>query len=164
MQYIGYNLQKKVEDIDICRDCTWPPPEAGESGIEGCRAAATPVRYYIGDHYTLQGESQMKAEIYKNGPISCGVHVTDDFENYSGGIYSEKVRFPLINHEISVVGFGKDATTGEAYWVGRNSWGSYWGEQGFFRMKMGSDNLGIETNCIAGIPTFTKPGSEVFTQ
>jgi len=107
----------------------------------------------------------MKAELTANGPISCGIHVTDAFEDYTGGIYSEKVRFPMINHEISVVGFSKDATTGEEYWIGRNSWGTYWGMNGFFYMKMGdSDGLGIETNCVAGIPSYTKPGSEVFTQ
>jgi cathepsin X len=53
----------------------------------------------------------MKAEIYANGPISCGVHVTDKFEwTYSGGIYSEKT-IPIINHEISVVGYGFDEET-----------------------------------------------------
>jgi len=54
----------------------------------------------------------MKAEL-QNGPIGCGVHATDEFEKYTGGIYSEHIRFPLINHEISVVGYGKDPTTGE---------------------------------------------------
>ncbi len=29
----------------------------------------------------------------------------------------------------------------------RNSWGTYWGEGGYFRILMGSDNLAIETNC-----------------
>lgn len=54
----------------------------------------------------------MKAELYAHGPISCGVHATDNWENtYKGGIYSEKVLIPLVNHEISVVGYGFDEET-----------------------------------------------------
>jgi len=79
----------------------------------------------------------MKAEILNFGPIACGVHATDKFEEYTGGIYSEFVGYPEINHEIAVVGWGKDDNSGEEYWIGRNSWGTYWGENGFFKMKMG---------------------------
>ena len=165
-QYTAYNLQGRLcEPIDICRDCTWPPPPEGEDGLDGCWAVED-TRYYIGDYYSVKGADQMKAELWAHGPISCGIHATDNFDkNYTGGIYSEHVAFPLINHEISVVGYGKDAETGQEYWVGRNSWGTYWGEFGFFKMAMYEDNLAIERDCIAGIPTYTKPvAQEVFTQ
>ena len=106
----------------------------------------------------------MKAEIAANGPISCGVHVTDAFEwTYTGGIYSEKVLLPIINHEISVVGYGFDEASQQEYWIGRNSWGTYWGEYGFFRIKMHGDNLAIENDCVAGLPTFTKPTGVEYT-
>jgi len=114
----------------------------------------------------------MKTELFKNGPISCGIHATSKFEteyvNITEGegnyIYSESVRFPLINHEISVTGYGKDPVTGEAYWIGRNSWGTYWGDYGFFYMAMDGDNLGINTNCLAGTPTYEKPATEQYIQ
>jgi cathepsin X len=32
----------------------------------------------------------MKAELYANGPLSCGIDVTDNFEAYKTGIYSEE--------------------------------------------------------------------------
>ena len=113
------------------------------------------------------------AELAKNGPISCGVHATENFEtkyvNITEGqgdyIYREHLLFPMINHEISIIGYGKDATTGEQYWIGRNSWGTYWGDFGFFYLPMGGDNLGVETDCIAGTPTYDKPSESVeFTQ
>ena len=47
------------------------------------------------------------------------------FQDYTGGVYSEKVRLPMINHEISVVGCNKDATSGEYYCIGRNAWDTY---------------------------------------
>ena len=171
-QYTAFNLVDRMcTDIDICRDCTWPPPAEGETGMENCTAVEY-EKYYISEHYAVAGKDKMMAELFKNGPISCGVHATDKFETEYVGItegqgnyiYSEHVRFPMINHEISVIGYGQDSTTGEQYWIGRNSWGTYWGDYGFFYMAMDGDNLGIQTNCLAGVPTYTKPSMEEFTQ
>lgn len=103
----------------------------------------------------------MKAAL-QDGPISCGVHADDAFDaynpaNYPDGIFSEKTH-GFINHEISVVGYSV-AEDGTEYWIGRNSWGTFWGDYGFFYMQMGSDNLRIETDCLAGTPTYDKPST-----
>lgn len=140
-------------------DCHWPPPPADQSGLENCTAVSH-TKYYAEEYYSVRGKDQLMAEL-QNGPVGCGVHATDNWEKYQGGyIYSEHIRFPLINHEISVVGYGKDSTTGEQYWIGRNSWGTYWGDQGFFYMTMQSGyDLGISSDCVAAKPTYTKPYS-----
>ena len=153
--YTATNLSDHMcEAIDVCRDCVGPPPAVGETGLENCKAV-TDTNYYVSEYYKVKGVRQMKAAL-KDGPISCGIHADDKFENeYDGGIYSEKT-LGLINHEISVVGWGvsKDGTE---YWIGRNSWGTYWGDYGFFYMQMYKDNLRIEEDCIAGTPTYIKP-------
>ena len=113
MNYEAFNdLSGSCQDIFVCRDCTWPPPAVGETGLDGCTAVAPDTRYYVSEYYEVKGDDQMKAEL-QNGPISCGIHATDNFDqNYDGGIYSEDVKFLFLNHEISVVGYGKDAETG----------------------------------------------------
>lgn len=136
--------------IDLCRDCTWPPPALGEK--PNCWAKKNFTRYFAEQYGYVSGAKNMKKEIWKRGPIGCGIHVTTKFEKYEGGIYSQRLHNPQLNHEISVVGWDVDKETGQEYWIGRNSWGTYWGEYGFFRMAMHKHNLGIETNCVWATP------------
>jgi len=147
---------KPVEDcskpgLNICRDCSWPPPPPGQQG--NCRVVNNFTRYYASEYGQVSGAENMKKELYKRGPIACTIDVTLKFEHYQGGIYSEKLHHPIqLNHEISVVGWGFDKETGTEYWIGRNSWGTYWGEFGFFRIEMHKNNLGIETSCVWAVP------------
>mmetsp|Transcript_6206 Transcript_6206/g.6104 ORF Transcript_6206/g.6104 Transcript_6206/m.6104 type:complete len:100 (+) Transcript_6206:890-1189(+) len=98
----------------------------------------------------------MKQEIYTNGPITCGIYASAKFANYTSGIYSEISKTSTISQYVSVVGWGVDPSTKTQYWIGRNSWGTFWGEYGFFRIQMFRDNLGIETDCVSAVPTFKK--------
>jgi cathepsin X len=136
--------------FNVCGNCKTFGPKQKE-----CYAYKNFIKYKVGDYGPIEGREQMMAEIYKNGPIVCGVSVTDKFENYTGGIYDEFLDQPMINHAISVIGWGVDHDTGLEYWIVRNSWGSPWGEHGFFRIvtskyKGGEGdkyNLAIEQSC-----------------
>lgn len=87
----------------------------------------------------------MLQEIYQRGPISCGIAVPDELETYAGGIFEDTTGNLDVVHEVSIVGFGVE--NGTKYWVVRNSWGSHWGEQGFFRVVRGTNNIAIESDC-----------------
>ena len=90
----------------------------------------------------------MKNEIFSWGPIVCGIHASKAFHEYKGGILSEISIAPKIDHYVEILGWGEE--NGKKYWLGRNSWGTSWGESSFFRIQMGSNNLGIETHCYFG--------------
>jgi len=98
------------------------------------------------------GADAMKAEIYARGPIACMMDVTPEFENYTGGIFQQFKADPIPNHIISVIGWGVE--NGVSYWTVRNSWGSWWGETGYFRIVIGDvfKNLGIEMLCSWAVP------------
>ena len=72
----------------------------------------------------------MKAEIFARGPISCYIDA-GPLETYTGGVNMYKGAKGT-DHAIQIAGWGTDA--GVDYWLGRNSWGTYWGEHGWFRI------------------------------
>ena len=56
-------------------------------------------------------------------------------------------------HAVSIVGYGVE--DGQKFWTVRNSWGSHWGEQGFFRVCRGTNNIAIESDCNWATPVDT---------
>ena len=88
--------------------------------------------------------SQMQESIYKYGPISSGFYVYDDFYDYSTGVYIYYYGDYLGGHAIVVLGWGTE--DGVDYWICQNSWGEDWGESGYFRIRRGTDECGIESN------------------
>ncbi|CAG9318563.1 unnamed protein product [Blepharisma stoltei] len=135
-----------------CYNCVPPAPQEGKNSY--CSPIAPPFLFKVSRYKNLAGATKMMQEIYTNGPITCGIYASKGFANYTGGIYSEISKISTISQYISLVGWGVDPSTKIQYWIGRNSWGTGWGEYGFFRMQMFRDNLGIETDCVAAVPIF----------
>ena len=108
----------------------------------------------------LKLADKIKAEIHARGPVSCGMHVSPEFVKYSGGIFKQFTPFAwLLDHEISLVGWGEE--NGEEFWVGRNSWGTWWGENGLFRIAMHHFNLGIELECSWATPSVSPSSAQI---
>jgi len=129
--------------INICRNCVPPVGNA-----ESCTAVTDHPVHYVAEYGRVSGELNMMAEIYERGPIACSIDSTL-LHSYTGGI--------LINtdeahhdHVVSVSGWGEE--NGIKYWIIRNSWGTYWGEGGWFRLIRGVDSLNIEEICSWAVP------------
>ena len=45
-----------------------------------------------------------------------------------------------VNHAVLAVGY--DSSAPEPYWIVKNSWGTDWGDNGYFKIKMGVNMCG----------------------
>ncbi|CAM9903217.1 unnamed protein product, partial [Phaeothamnion confervicola] len=84
------------------------------------------------------------------GPVACEIDA-DPLHNYRKGILNAPQKTAGTNHIVAIVGWGT-AEDGTKFWQVRNSWGEYWGEQGFFRIVRGSNQLLLESNCAWAVP------------
>ena len=136
--------------MNVCRTCSTFSDMGGF-----CSPLDTFPNATIAEYGEVSGERHMMAEIFTRGPIACGVDA-GPLDKYQNGILDAPNHMD-IDHIISVVGWGTDPQTGTKYWIGRNSWGEYWGELGYFRVVRGENQLGIEAMCSWATPaSFTE--------
>lgn len=131
---------------NICKTCNTFSSRGGT-----CSAITHYPNATISSYGAVKGSDNMMAEIYKNGPIACGINA-EEIVDYTGGVVDLPRQLKTVNHIISVVGWGYSEELGKQYWIIRNSWGSYWGELGFMRLVLGENQLGIEKTCAFAIP------------
>ena len=86
--------------------------------------------------------------IYEHGPISVAIDASHlSFSFYSHGVYYEpKCGNSLddLDHQVLAIGYG--SLNGEAYFLVKNSWSTYWGNEGFVLMSQKDNNCGIATD------------------
>ena len=135
-----------------CRFCDWLN-----------RCAFVPETLYnlygVEEHGTVRGEAEMMAEIYARGPIACSLNSdSPEFCSYKGGVMKipESGNYTLTDHVVVIAGWGVDTESGVPFWVGRNSYGTQWGEGaggGWFRLERGRNAFGLETSkCAWAVP------------
>ena len=83
----------------------------------------------------------MKKMVYEHGAVVGSVRVEGPLNNYKGGVFAGCPPSSRTDHAIAVVGYG--TANGQDYWLIKNSWGPYWGENGYLRLKRGVNMCGI---------------------
>lgn len=91
---------------------------------------------------TAGDEIGLAQAVAKIGPIAVAMDGSlNTFFIYKSGIYyDERCQSSNLNHAVLIVGYGTDYELGMDYWLVKNSWGSQWGEQGYFKIARNRGN------------------------
>lgn len=87
----------------------------------------------ITNYNHLTNVAAIKDWIANRGPVSACFEVFNDFYSYRSGIYRHVTGVSRGWHCVSVIGYN-DAG---GYWMCKNSWGTGWGDNGYFCIKYG---------------------------
>ena len=127
--------------LDTCAD--------GKNAMKSYR---TQTSYNINDD-----EMSIMIDLLSYGPVLCGFQIYNSFmEGYDGTtIYQapdSTTSQPIGGHAVVIVGFGTDNKI--PYWLIRNSWGTDWGLNGYFKIQRRLTGCQLEQNCMGFIPSF----------
>jgi C1A family cysteine protease len=86
-------------------------------------------------------------------PIVCSMLVYDDFRYYETGVYQHVSGGYMGGHAVVIVGWDDAGSC----WICKNSWGTDWGEDGFFRIRWEDCYIGGESTYIYYNLPFPKP-------
>lgn len=93
-----------------------------------------------------EDELALQQAVARVGPISIGMDAShDSFQSYNGGIYNDVAcNATNLDHGVTVVGYGTE--NGTDFWWVKNSWGTTWGLEGYFKLARNANNAcGVAT-------------------
>ncbi|XP_055271425.1 cathepsin F isoform X2 [Moschus berezovskii] len=112
--------------------------------LQTCSFSVEKAKVYINDSVELsKNEQKLAAWLAKNGPISVAINA------FGMQFYRHGVSHPLrplcspwlIDHAVLLVGYGNRSAT--PFWAIKNSWGTDWGEEGYYYLHRGSGACGV---------------------
>jgi len=100
-----------------------------------------------------QSLSSIKSALASYGPLPIAMMVYEDFMHYKSGVYTYTTGKRLGGHAVILVGYNDQ----ERYFIVKNSWGTGWGENGFFRIDYSELNSSVSFGLSAIAYKYTGP-------
>lgn len=115
-------------------------PYLGRNGTSPCDQSNGRIAMDIGLLGQLKLTSNLEMPLLNAlvlyGPVAVSAAAGGWFE-YRDGIFDGCARGEVVNHGVTLYGYGADGDSGVLYWLIRNSWGQDWGEDGYIRVLRG---------------------------
>jgi len=173
---IKYNSLISLSEQQIV-DCSWPFQVQGCGGgyaanafefimSNGGIATEHSYPYLMQDGYCHQdtssgvtvtgyvnvtafSESALQDAVAGAGPVAVAIDAAHpSFRFYTSGVYYNprcKSGIDDLDHEVLAVGYGKE--NGQDYWLVKNSWSIFWGDEGYIKMARNrNNNCGIASD------------------
>ena len=89
-------------------------------------------------------EEQVITRLDAGDTFVAAMHVGPEFQGYRCGVFIGPVINEItrkVNHMIEIVDYSNSSFPGTPYWVAKNSWGTEFGEGGYFRIARGLTQL-----------------------
>jgi len=122
------------------------PYEASDQVPCSERCEDWPLQIVTAKSWSWVGKAQPDVDTMKAAlmiaPVAAGLIVYEDFFDYEGGVYQRTPGSPMKGlHAVLLIGWD-DA---QQCWIAKNSWGTTWGEDGFFKIKWGAAYIGASS-------------------
>lgn len=109
----------------------------------------------VGKWQEIINIDQRKEWLDKNGPMIACMAVYRDFFSYKDGVYRHVTGDLAGYHAISCIGYSEE----EECWICKNSWGTDWGNKGFFKIAYGQADIDTRF-AMYGVGDITGPEDE----
>ena len=134
-------METKGVPADSC-----DPYSSGDNDESGSCSANCSQFYKAANIKQYTTPATIQAGILAGGPVQTAFTVYQDFMSYTSGVYTHTSGAELGGHAVKIIGWG--VSDSQDYWIVANSWGTSWGQNGFFWIAFGQ--CGIDSDGIAG--------------
>ncbi|XVF22237.1 hypothetical protein REPUB_Repub12eG0156300 [Reevesia pubescens] len=138
----------------------YPTPRCVKKCVSGNQLWRQSKHYSVSTYRINSDPADIMAEVYKNGPVEVSFTVYEDFAHYKSGVYKHVTGSVMGGHAVKLIGWGTSDDR-EDYWLLANQWNRGWGDDGYFKIRRGTDECGIESDVVAGLPSTKNLVSEV---
>lgn len=131
---MDYAFQYVIDADGICKEVDYPYTEHNGT----CHTCKENFKIKGFKDVKVNNETALQHIVAKQ-PVSVAIQA-DSFELqfYSSGVFTGNCGEPgnfQLDHGVLVVGYGTDNKTKKDYWYVKNSWGSMWGDKGYFKLQ-----------------------------